>query len=118
MPVEAHIIEPLGAYDIVDLKVGEQLLRARTPSGFVAKAGDTVWAKLDAAQTHFFDTAIRRVARHQARRLTWPQIRLENVTKTFGGHTARRRPDRSTSPTASSSCCSGRPAPARPRRCA
>ena len=43
VPVEAHIIEPLGAYDIVDLKVGTGFLRARTGSGFVARAGDTVW---------------------------------------------------------------------------
>ena len=55
IPVEAHIIEPLGAYDIVDLKVGEQFLRARTASGFVGKPGDVVWARLDEAQTHFFD---------------------------------------------------------------
>jgi len=54
--VEAHIIEPLGPYDIVDLKFGKQLLRARTPSGFVAKPGDVVWAKLDEKQTHFFST--------------------------------------------------------------
>jgi multiple sugar transport system ATP-binding protein len=56
VPVEAHIIEPLGAYDIVDLKLGDILLRARTASGFVARAGDRVWAKLDEAQTHFFNT--------------------------------------------------------------
>jgi multiple sugar transport system ATP-binding protein len=54
--VEAHIIEPLGAYDIIDLKVGDQLLRARTASGFVDRPGDRVWAKLDAAQTHFFSS--------------------------------------------------------------
>jgi multiple sugar transport system ATP-binding protein len=54
VPVEAHIIEPLGAYDIVDLKVGDGFLRARTASGFVGRPGDTVWARLDAAQTHFF----------------------------------------------------------------
>ncbi len=54
--VEAHIIEPLGPFDIVDLKFGGQILRARTPSGFVARAGDIVWAKLDEAQTHFFST--------------------------------------------------------------
>jgi multiple sugar transport system ATP-binding protein len=57
VPVEAHIIEPLGAYDIVDLKVGGEFLRARTASGFVERPGDTVWARLDAAQTHFFDPA-------------------------------------------------------------
>lgn len=54
VPVEAHIIEPLGAYDIVDLKFGENFLRARTSSGYV-KAGSTVWAKLDEANTHFFN---------------------------------------------------------------
>ncbi|MDQ3559448.1 MAG: ABC transporter ATP-binding protein [Pseudomonadota bacterium] len=54
IPVEAHIIEPLGAYDIVDLKVGGQLLRARTASGYVGKPGDLVWSKIEEAQTHFF----------------------------------------------------------------
>jgi multiple sugar transport system ATP-binding protein len=57
VPAEAHIIEPLGSYDIVDLKFGTQMLRARTRSGFVAKAGDQVFARLDPAQAHFFDTA-------------------------------------------------------------
>jgi multiple sugar transport system ATP-binding protein len=56
IPVEAHIIEPLGAYDIVDLKLGQQFLRARTASGYVGRAGDIVWAKLDEAQTHFFSS--------------------------------------------------------------
>jgi multiple sugar transport system ATP-binding protein len=55
IPVEAHIIEPLGAYDIVDLKLGQQFFRARTVSGYVERAGDMVWAKLDEAQTHFFN---------------------------------------------------------------
>jgi multiple sugar transport system ATP-binding protein len=57
LPVEAHIIEPLGAYDIVDLKVGSELLRARTRSGYVRHAGDRVHARIDPAQAHFFDTA-------------------------------------------------------------
>ncbi|BCH24496.1 ABC transporter ATP-binding protein [Mesorhizobium sp. L-8-3] len=55
LPVEAHIIEPLGAYDIVDLKVGDQMLRARTRSGYVARAGDRVFARIDPSQAHFFD---------------------------------------------------------------
>jgi multiple sugar transport system ATP-binding protein len=54
--VEAHIIEPLGAYDIVDLKIGTQLMRARTASGFVDRPGRTVFAKLNEAQTHFFES--------------------------------------------------------------
>jgi multiple sugar transport system ATP-binding protein len=56
IPVEAHIIEPLGAYDIVDLKIGSAFLRARTTSGFIGRPGDIVWARLDPQQTHFFDS--------------------------------------------------------------
>ena len=57
LPVEAEIIEPLGAYDIVDLRVGSQMLRARTKSGYVAGAGDKVFARIDPTQAHFFDGA-------------------------------------------------------------
>ncbi|CAN7271764.1 ABC transporter ATP-binding protein [Rhizobium sp. LjRoot254] len=57
IPVEAHIIEPLGSHDIVDLKLGDQMLRARTKSGFVPQAGTEVWARIDPAQAHFFNTA-------------------------------------------------------------
>ncbi len=56
VPVEAHFIEPLGAYDIVDMRIGGQVIRARTTSGFVGKVGSTVWARLDETQTHFFST--------------------------------------------------------------
>src|SRR6185436_4751318 len=41
-PAQAHIIERLGPYDIVDLKVGTQLFRSRTASGYVKQAGDAV----------------------------------------------------------------------------
>ena len=57
MPVEAHLIEPLGSHDIVDLKVGNAMLRARTKSGFVPGPGQPVWARIDPAQAHFFNTA-------------------------------------------------------------
>ena len=57
LPVEAHIIEPLGAYDIVDLKVGDEMLRARTRTGFVPAPGERVYARIDPSQAHFFDTA-------------------------------------------------------------
>ena len=56
IPIEAHLIEPLGAYDIVDLKLGSQFLRARTASGFVAGPGQTIWAHIDELQTHFFSS--------------------------------------------------------------
>ena len=53
--MEAQFIEPLGSHDIVDLKVGERFLKARTPSGFVRAPGEAVWARLDVGQVHFFD---------------------------------------------------------------
>jgi multiple sugar transport system ATP-binding protein len=54
-PTEAHIVQPFGGFDIVDLRFGNRTLRARTTAGYVGKAGDTVWARLDPAQAHFFD---------------------------------------------------------------
>ncbi len=53
--VSAHLIQPYGPFDIVDLKVGTDTLRARTPAGFVAGKGQQIWAQIDASQAHFFD---------------------------------------------------------------
>ena len=53
----AGIVEPLGSHDIVDLKVGDGILRARTKSAYVNGPGHKVWARIDPAQAHFFDTA-------------------------------------------------------------
>jgi len=52
---QVQLIEPLGAYDIVDISVGEQSLRARTASQLVRSQGQPVWLGLDGARTHFFD---------------------------------------------------------------
>ncbi|MER9407834.1 ABC transporter ATP-binding protein [Mesorhizobium caraganae] len=57
LPVETQIVEPLGSFDIVDLMVGSKMLRARTKSGFVGGPGEKVFARIDPAQAHFFDTA-------------------------------------------------------------
>ena len=54
--VEAHIIEPLGSHDIVDLRMGPGVVRARTRSGLVPGPGTTVWVKPDPERAHFFDT--------------------------------------------------------------
>ena len=53
---EAHLIQPFGGFDIVDLRFGEKTLRARTTSGYVGKAGERVWARIEPSQAHFFDT--------------------------------------------------------------
>jgi multiple sugar transport system ATP-binding protein len=54
--VEAHLIEPLGSHDIVDLRVGPGFLRARTRSGLVPGPGTQVFVRADAGRAHFFDT--------------------------------------------------------------
>ncbi len=53
---EAHIIEPLGSHDIIDLRLGDQTLRARTRSGFVPGPGTRVFVRADPGRAHFFDT--------------------------------------------------------------
>ena len=116
MPVEAHIIEPLGAYDIVDLKVGKQLLRARTASGFVARAGRQGLGATRPAQTHFFDAATGNSLADEG--LVMAHIGLDERHQEVRRAIRRWTTSTSTSPTASSSCCSARPAPARRRRCA
>jgi len=57
IPAEAHIIEPLGSHDIIDLKVGQAMLRARVRSGFVARPGTPVFVRADPGRAHFFDRA-------------------------------------------------------------
>jgi multiple sugar transport system ATP-binding protein len=55
VPAKVHLVEPLGAYDIVDVVVGDASLRVRTASRFVRGHGDAVWIALDAARAHLFD---------------------------------------------------------------
>jgi multiple sugar transport system ATP-binding protein len=55
IPARVHLIEPQGAYDILDIRIGDVVLRARTASRFVAKLDQPIWIKLDEDRTHFFD---------------------------------------------------------------
>ena len=52
---QVHVIEPLGPYDIVDIKVENQIIRAKAASRFVDKPGEDIWLQLDEQRTHFFD---------------------------------------------------------------
>ena len=38
-PAEAHIVQPFGGFDIVDLRVGNRTMRARTTSGYRRQGG-------------------------------------------------------------------------------
>ena len=66
LPLEAHIIEPLGSHDIVDLKVGEGMLRARTPAGYVPRPGEVVHARIDPAPGAFLRYRHWQVTRSEA----------------------------------------------------
>jgi multiple sugar transport system ATP-binding protein len=55
VPGEVHIIEPQGAYDILDIRIGKTVVRARTRSRFVTQLNQPVWVQLDKTRTHFFD---------------------------------------------------------------
>jgi multiple sugar transport system ATP-binding protein len=66
LAARVQLIEPLGAYDIVDIAVGDASLRARTPSRFVRTQGEAVWVGLDAARTHLFDKRSGRSLRQAA----------------------------------------------------
>ena len=70
-----HLVEPMGAYDIVDISTANgnaggdgngTTLRARTASQFVRAQGDPVWLALDDARTHFFDKRSGRLLRAAA----------------------------------------------------
>ena len=84
VPVEAHIIEPLGAYDIVDLKLGDavpagphrQRLRRASPATWCGRARRGADA--------FLRRRHRRRAGMPGSALTWPHVRLDHVSKHFG----------------------------------
>ncbi len=70
-----HLIEPMGAYDIVDIDMGSAgmtgahlaaKLRARTASQFVRSVNEVVWVALDDARIQFFDTDSGHVLRAAA----------------------------------------------------
>ena len=94
-PLEAHIIEPLGAYDIVDLKLGEQLPAGAHASGFVRSRGDRCGRGSTRAQVHFFDaTQRRRRCRQPAG--PWPEISARTAQQALRRRDRARRPDAGT----------------------
>ena len=52
---EVYVLEPLGSEIILDLKVGENLIKAKTPPDFRVDTGDRVWLSFDTNKIHVFD---------------------------------------------------------------
>ena len=65
---EVHLVEPLGAVNILDLRLGTHLetqepilLRVRAHPTFRVGVGDTIWLDFNEAETHLFDRVTERV---------------------------------------------------------
>jgi multiple sugar transport system ATP-binding protein len=52
---EIYVIEPLGPSKVIDLKIGNDIVKARTSADFDAQIGDRVWVRLNEKKVHFFD---------------------------------------------------------------
>ena len=62
IPAHVHLIEPLGAVNILDLSLGNHqetnepiLFRVRTHPTFIVEIGDRIWLDFDEKQIHLFD---------------------------------------------------------------
>ena len=67
IPVDVHLVEPLGPVNILDIRLGVHsetqepiLLRVRAHPTFQVTAGDTVWLNFDEAEMHLFDRETER----------------------------------------------------------
>ena len=67
IPVDVHLVEPLGPVNILDIRLGTHpetqepiLLRVRTHPTFQVTAADTVWLNFDEAEMHLFDRETER----------------------------------------------------------
>jgi ABC-type sugar transport system ATPase subunit len=52
---QVYVTEPIGDSVIVDVKVGEALMRARADAAFEAQIEDTVYVTFDTERMHIFD---------------------------------------------------------------
>lgn len=52
---EVYVVEPLGSENIIDVRLGGHLLKARTPPTFAVKPGQRIFARVDLERAHVFD---------------------------------------------------------------
>ena len=64
IPATIFALEPLGAEVIVDVKVGEDNIKAAVPSPFDGELDQSVWVSLDPAFTHVLDSTTDEFVRH------------------------------------------------------
>jgi multiple sugar transport system ATP-binding protein len=54
-PVEVYVVEPLGAENIVDIRLKDNPFKVRTLPTFTAKIGETLYMRIDQSRAHLFD---------------------------------------------------------------
>jgi multiple sugar transport system ATP-binding protein len=54
-PVEVYVVEPLGAENIIDLRIAGHALKARTLPTFKTRIGDQLSLRIDQTRAHLFD---------------------------------------------------------------
>ena len=60
IPSEVYVMEPLGDVNLFDLKLGEQIIKAKTLPNFRLRIGDRVWLQPDHDKMHLFDAQTER----------------------------------------------------------
>ncbi len=64
---EVYLRELIGSEAILDIKIGEQLLKASVPVSLRANIGDRLWVMFDQSRIHLFDKNTRLVIQIRAR---------------------------------------------------
>jgi ABC-type sugar transport system ATPase subunit len=55
IPAEVYVVEPQGANLVIDLKIGDQMIKAVTSLSLEARLGQQVWIGFDLKKIHIFD---------------------------------------------------------------
>jgi multiple sugar transport system ATP-binding protein len=65
---EIYVTEPLGNETIVDIKVGEAVIKVLAESDFSGQPGQKVWIRMNEHKLHFFDAASHQCLHHTSER--------------------------------------------------
>ncbi len=57
---EVYAVEPLGTEIIIDIKIGDQIVKSVMPPSFSTKIGDMVWVNINKDKIHIFDKKTER----------------------------------------------------------
>lgn len=55
IPAEIYVTEPLGSETIVDIKLGDNVIKVLAPPDFVGEPGQSVWITANTHKLHLFD---------------------------------------------------------------